>query len=220
MEIELLDPGVPGSRGGSSCRGGARRKRGELGRTRSRRSAAPTATVGQSVPRSNGLRPPGHREPGGRICAACAPRELGPHLVLLARDMSRLPQPVPAGQRRASGRHQGRAALHPRAARRGTPKAWWRSRAAATARSRGGCWPATGKARAAGCAGAWPRRVFGDRSSSSSSTTSCPTTTGWSPRLARLADELGLPTVVTNDAHYACPRIASSRTCWWASATA
>ena len=42
-------------------------------------------------------------------------------------------------------------------------------------------------------------------SSSSSSTTSSPTTTGSSSETARLAAELGLPVVVTNDVHYALP---------------
>ena len=55
---------------------------------------------------------------------------------------------------------------------------------------------------------------------SSSATTCCPTTTGSCAELAALADEAGLPTVVTNEVHYADPTGIGSRTCSSASATA
>ena len=121
---------------------------------------------------------------GARTCAACAtragpaPRPAGPR-------PDRLSQPVPAGQRRASGRHQGRAALHARAAGRACrgsggalrlpPR---RDRAAAAGRR--SCRGRRGGASAA--PSAIPVTGLGAASSSSCSTTCCPTTTGWSPR--------------------------------------
>ena len=145
-------------------------------------------------------------------------RERGPHLVLLARDVTgyrslcrlvarrnlagtkgvpRFTHELLARAHRGPGRAVG---LPPR-----------RDRAAAAGRRSGGR-AAVGGARRFGARGSFGRatRLL----SSSSSTTCCPTTTGWSRRRSRLADELGLPVVVTNDAHYARPRTASCRTCW------
>ena len=223
MEIELLDRGGAGSRR-RSCVPRRRRRSPERAVQPSRfcrcpspaASCAPRRLVAALAP-TDGR--PAIRVPSGsgspviasryeRTCAASRAAELGPHLVLLAPRRDRLPQPVPAGQRRAPRRHQGRAALHARAAGRRTRKglvALTGCRHGEIARRllAGDREGAAARAAPSALSGRSVRRRAG--SSWSSSTTCCPTTTGWWPRLARLADELGLPTVVTNDAHYARP---------------
>ncbi|MEA2677004.1 MAG: error-prone polymerase, partial [Chloroflexota bacterium] len=86
MEIELLDAIVPDP-GGVAI---PRRRR------KSRAALVPTdhlplqpPTDGRAVrPAIERLRPPGHREPKKEDLRGVRPRELGPHLVLVARDMT------------------------------------------------------------------------------------------------------------------------------------
>ena len=84
MEVELLDPIAPDATGVVVPR-------------RRRKSRTGSAEAVQSEPQVDGravrplvdrLRPPGHREPRREDLRGVRARELGPHLVLLARDMS------------------------------------------------------------------------------------------------------------------------------------
>ncbi len=118
MEVELVDAAVAGPGRPSCCQ--PRRARGRRAARRpSGSEAAPRPGQGS---RSRAVRPrqrpPGHREPRREDLRGVRARELGPHLTLLAAGPGRLHQPLPAGQRRAPGRQQGRASLQPRPARR------------------------------------------------------------------------------------------------------
>ena len=161
-------------------------------------------------PRPDRARLPGHRAPVkedlrgiGERAARPAPRPAGPD--------RRSAGGACAGSSRAPTWPGPRACRG--SARRSspsTPRASSRCRAAATARSPAGCGRAIGPGRARSpsatrrCSGAATGRPRA-ASSSSCRTTSCPTTTGSSPRRRRWPSELGLPVVVTNDVHYARP---------------
>ena len=83
MEIELLDSIVPDV-GGLVV---PRRRRKPRDRPVATESALPTE--GRAIqPAAERLRPPGHRQPRREDLRGVRPRELGPHLVLLARDMT------------------------------------------------------------------------------------------------------------------------------------
>ena len=98
----------------SSCRGAGASA---SSRPTAARVGAPTADRSRSpCPRVERLRPPGHREPQARGPAR-RPRARARSASRAARPRhDRLSQPVPARQRRPAGRHEGRAAVHPRAA--------------------------------------------------------------------------------------------------------
>ena len=120
------------------------------------------------------------------------PARQGPH---------RLPEPVPARHRRPYRRLLLQAAHRPRAPGPATARAWSGCRPASAARSRRrsrsttGSWPATSPASTATSSAR-------TASSSSSRTTACPSRRRLNEQLLRLAPEVGLPLVVTNDLHY------------------
>ena len=176
--------------------------------------------VGSVRPATDRLRPPDHRQPRREDLRGVRPRELGPHLVLVARDMTGYRSLC----RLASAAHL--------AGTKGAP----RFTSDLVRRN------AEGLLCLSGCRhGEVARRLLaGDRtgaeqaaqahgrmslvtvtSSSSCSTTCCPTTTGWSPKRSRSRPR-------HQPAHgghqrralRASSRIASCRTCWCASATA
>ena len=132
----------------------------------------------------------------------------GDHLVLLARDvdgytaLSRLASRGHlAGEKQFPVFERGLVEPRPSTRRAATSSA---SPAAATARCRATCWPATATRRST------PRAAGRGTSPPTTSPSSCRTTCGpdddWLvAQLAALADELGLPTVVTNEVHYADP---------------
>ena len=91
LEVELLDPVVPDAAGRGPCLAGGGKK------------TAPTKTAdlptGQLLPDQpipdkprrpllERQRPPGHRDPRREDLRGVRTRELGPHLVLIARDMT------------------------------------------------------------------------------------------------------------------------------------
>ena len=148
-------------------------------------------TDGRAVkPPVERLRPPGHREPRREDLRGVRARELGPHLVLLARDMTgyrslcRLASHAHLAGTKGAPRFTHEL-LRPRHGRAGgavglPPR---RDRAAAAGRR-----PGRGDADAAR---RW-RRCSRERGSTSScSTTCCPTTTGSSPRRVALAARPG-----------------------------
>ena len=217
------------TRTGSSSRRAARRRRG-------RRLGDPVAAARPRRRRGRGTpRPaPARRAPGSPAIASpvkedlrgIGERERGPHLVLLARDDGRVPEPVPARLAGEHGRDEGRAALQPGApgrARRGARRAVGLPR---TGSSPGGCWAGDragaravgGTAMRGARTGATGGTGLGQRaprppdSSSSCRTTSCPTTTGSWPRPprspGRSACRSWSPTTSTTPA----PRTASSTT--------
>ena len=216
MEIELLDPAVARSGSASSSRPASA---GDGGR-RGRRSAA------EPEPARRGPARPGRGRRGRgcpvtasrsrRTTAASASGQRGPHLVLLARDAGRLAEPVPAHLAREPRRDEGGARASATTLLAEHTRGSSRCRAVATARSRGGCGSAI--ARRAGRGGALAG-IFGRGDG--------PSTSGFFIELshhllpdddwlvaesAALADELGLPVVVTNDVHYATAEGASSTT--------
>ena len=198
MEIELLDPVAPDADGIVVPR-------------RRRKRPAPTAEIVAAEPRLDGrvvrpqvarLRPPGHRDPVREDLRGVRARELGPHLVLIARDMTGY---------RSLCRLASRAQL---AGTKGAPRFTHARLGDET----------EGLIALSGCRhGEIARRLLaGDRDGAKDA----------ARRLARmfngnfhlelqhhlladddwlvtetvaLADELGLPLVVTNDAHYALP---------------
>ena len=198
MEVELLDAAVPDPDGivvpapstPSPGRRGCRR-RVALGHAAAAASAWPGRRGSAGPPRHRAAASarPSRAAPGGPARRP-RPRSCGPHLVLLARDLTgyrslcRLASAAhlagTKGVPRFTPGAAGRARRGPRGAHRLPPR---RAR-------RGGCWPATGTVptprRGAGRA---LRRGagLGAGSSWSSSTTSCPTTTGWSPSWRDLA---------------------------------
>jgi error-prone DNA polymerase len=94
MEIELLDSLTPDPHGiVVPGRRRTSRKRTSACRTPTDESAAIVSAdvpgEGRAVrPTMERLRPPGHRDPRREDLRGVRPRELGPHLILLARDMS------------------------------------------------------------------------------------------------------------------------------------
>ncbi|HVM30224.1 MAG TPA: PHP domain-containing protein [Candidatus Limnocylindrales bacterium] len=202
LEIELLDSAVPdpaglvmpnlqpGGRGPSSRPGPA------AGRT-----AGSPGVPRRPLPER--LRPPGHRQPRREDLRGVRPRELGPHLVLLASDMSgyrslcRLvsaahmagTKGVPRFTHRLIAEHrQGLIALsgcrHGEIARR--LLAGDRQGAAAAAR--------------------WLSATYDDdRFHVELQHHLLPDDDWLVTESVRLADDLGLPMVVTNDVHYARP---------------
>jgi DNA polymerase III alpha subunit len=195
IEVELLDPAVPDP--GQIV---VPRRR----RTRSVVPAEPvTPLEGRpSVPASERARPPGHREPRREDLRGVRSRELGPHLVLLAQDTSgyrslcRLSSAahlagtkgVPRFSHELLARHtEGLVALtgcrHGELSRR------------LLAGDREGALAAARRLRG------W----FGDRLQVELQHHLLPDDDWLVAELARLADELGLPTIVTNDVHYARP---------------
>ena len=132
--------------------------------------------------------------PSRRTCAGSGRGSWG-RTSCSSRETRPATAPLPARQRRAPGGDEGRAALHPRAARRahrgargahGLPP--WRARATAARGRPGGRAAASRKLAPAVRRSGW---LGGRRPalSSSSSITCCPTTTGSSPRARGLAAE-------------------------------
>ena len=98
-----------------------------------------------SRPPSSRARPPGHRDPRREDLRGVRSRELGPHLVLLARDMTgyrSLCRLVSAAHLAGT---KGVPRFTPRAAGPAHRRAGGAHPAAATARSPGACWPATAR---------------------------------------------------------------------------
>ena len=189
----------------AAARGGRARRRGAAGPA----APGPRPAAGPSRPREGG---PAWRRRGA---ARPAPGPAGP-------ERDGLSQPLPPRQPGESRRNEVDAALHPRAAGRAHRRAGGALRAAAKARSPGGCGPAIGRGRG--------RRRNATRGSSAGRRRRCrprpepsadsPATAAFFLELqhhllpdddwlvaetARLAAELGLPVVVTNDVHYAYP---------------
>ena len=209
VEIELLDAA-------SRIPGGlvvpARRRPWRPGRRPPVREEPPLVTDGRPQrPRPERARLPGHRRIVKEDHRGVGEPQRGPHLAAARARRGRLAVAVPARVAREPRRDEGRA--------RGSPTTLLEENH-------------EGLVALSGCRdGELARRLrAGDRegaralaeryaalfgtgrvgarrraSSSSSRTTSCPTTTGWPSETARLADELGLPVVVTNDVHYAHP---------------
>ena len=111
LEVELLDPAVPDALGVVVPR-------------RRRKKTGPTKTAEQNQltieqpttdkprrPLLERQRPPGHRDPVREDLRGVRTRELGPHLVLLARDMTGYRSLCRLVERGQPGGHQGRAAL-------------------------------------------------------------------------------------------------------------
>ena len=85
MEIELLDAIAPDAHGLVV----PRRRKKPHHRQAPTADLAPLPVSGRAVrPLIERLRPPGHREPRKEDLRGVRPRELGPHLVLVARDMT------------------------------------------------------------------------------------------------------------------------------------
>ncbi|HEY7023552.1 MAG TPA: PHP domain-containing protein, partial [Candidatus Limnocylindrales bacterium] len=197
MEVELLDPIAPDADG--------------IVVPRRRRKRVDAAEVLQSEPQVDGrvarpvperLRPPGHREPRREDMRGVRARELGPHLVLLARDMSGY---------RSLCRLASNAQL---AGTKGAPRFTHERLKAET----------QGLIALSGCRhGEIARRLLaGDRTGAEDAARRLAAVFPGSFYLelqhhlladddwlvtetVRLADELSLPLVVTNDAHYAMP---------------
>ena len=137
----------------------------------------------------------------------------GPHLVLLARDAIGLAEPVPDGVAGEPRRDEGGPEVHPGAARRARGGADRAVRAAGTASWPDGCGRATG--RGPGRSRSGTRRCSAGAAASGESRPSgfvlelshhlLPDDDWLVAETAHLADELGLPVVVTNDVHYARP---------------
>jgi DNA polymerase III alpha subunit len=88
MEIELLDSIVPDPTG-LIIPGRRRKARDRVDLNLERPIEAETAAEGRVVrPPTERLRPPGHRQPRREDLRGVRSRELGPHLVLVARDMT------------------------------------------------------------------------------------------------------------------------------------
>ncbi len=112
VEIELLRQRRARPASAWWCRPGVR----VVGPASRRGPADPRHAAVDGVPvpiRLDRARPPGHREPRREDLRGIRDRERGPHLVLLSSRHDRLGEPVPDGQRRTPGRHQGRAPVHP-----------------------------------------------------------------------------------------------------------
>ncbi|MEX1334165.1 MAG: PHP domain-containing protein [Candidatus Limnocylindrales bacterium] len=194
MEVELLDSAAPDP------------ERIVVPRRRQKRPAAPpsppTARAGEPVrPAVERQRPPGHRDPRREDLRGVRPRELGPHLTLLARDQEGYANLC----RLASAAHL--------AGTKGVPRFTHEGLAAHRA----------GLVVLTGCRhGELPRRLLaGDREGAARALERLerlcapeglyvelqhhllPDDDWLTAELARLAHEAGLPTVVTNDAHYA-----------------
>ncbi len=89
MEIELLDAATPDPRGlVVPRRRRPRRDRPAESESESESESEPHLDGQPTRPRIERLRPPGHRPPRREDLRGVRPRELGPHLVLLARDMT------------------------------------------------------------------------------------------------------------------------------------
>ena len=195
----------PARRAVAARAGGRRRVRGAAaGRRRAARPGRARSAPGC----------PASRGPVKEDLRGIGEAQRGPHLVLLARDAGRLAEPVPARLAGEPGRAPRRVprfsqALLARA--HGGP-----GRAVglpATARSHGGCGPGDrdgARAVAERYAALFGRRrIVGRRGSGFFARAVAPPAAR--RRLARvrdrraLADELGLPVVVTNDVHYALP---------------
>ena len=201
--------------GSSSARAGrgAARRRGTAARPTAgpARRASRAGRRGPARPTApDRARLPGHRRAGQggpardrRAAARAAPRPARP-------DAGRLSEPVPARLARQSRRDQGRAAVQPGAARRAHARASSRCPAAARARSPAGCGSAIGPG----------ARAVAERYATLFGRGDGPATRGFFIELSHhllpdddwlvaetsaLADELGLPVVVTNDVHYARP---------------
>jgi error-prone DNA polymerase len=198
MEVELLDAAVPDPDGIVLPRRGRRRARRD-GRPGGASEVTPRA--GQPVrPWVERQRPPGHREPRREDLRGVRARELGPHLVLLARDASGYASLC----RLASGAHL--------AGSKGAP----RFEHALLAQHTDGLIALTGCRQ-----GELSRRLLaGDHEGAARALHALADLFGdglyvelqhhllpdddWlTAELVRLAGESGLPTVVTNDAHYA-----------------
>ncbi|HUR16307.1 MAG TPA: PHP domain-containing protein, partial [Candidatus Limnocylindrales bacterium] len=88
MEVELLDSVVPDLSGVVVPRRQRRKSRAKAGGDLELDLSDPPPAEGRAVrPAIDRLRPPGHREPKREDLRGVRSRELGPHLVLLARDM-------------------------------------------------------------------------------------------------------------------------------------
>ncbi|MGD8485871.1 MAG: PHP domain-containing protein, partial [Chloroflexota bacterium] len=194
MEVELLDAAVPDPRG-LVAPPPRRRGRGSEPSLPAPRAGEPVRPV---VPRQ---RPPGHRPPRREDLRGVRPRELGPHLTLLARDQAGYASLC----RLASAAHL--------AGTKGVP----RFTHELLGQHRAGLLVLTGCRH-----GELPRRLLaGDREGASEALARLERLVGrdalyvelqhhllpdddWLvAELARLAHQAGLPTVVTNDAHYA-----------------
>jgi DNA polymerase III alpha subunit len=201
LEVELLDSAAPDPHELVVPR---RRRRRERGGAEERQQPAPDGLSGQPRrPTIERLRPPGHRDPRREDLRGVRPRELGPHLVLLARDMSGY---------RSLCRLVSAANM---SGTKGVPRFSHRLLAQ----------HAQGLIALSGCRhGEISRRLLGgDRAGAAEAARRLAAIYGREgffielqhhllpddDRLVgesvRLADELGLPVVVANDAHYARP---------------
>ena len=169
-------------------------------------------------PRPERARLPGHRDPSRRTCAASASAQRGPHLVLLARNAT--------GCRCSRGSSAGRTwpgtktvphSTMPSSRR--TTRGSLRSRVVATATSRAGCGRRS-RGRASGRRDLRPWFGGSDAAGGSAARRDffielqhhlLPDDDWLVAESARLAAELGLPVVVTNDVHYAFPRPRAAR---------
>ena len=223
---------VDGGRGGRAAPGHRRRdraaRRGGAGSGRDRRAGAAAASGDPAVGRPSPSTPAARAEgrparpasvarpaagPSGgpqggpardrRGAARAAPRAARP-----GRDG--LAEPVPDGVAGEPRRDEGRAAVHPgaaRGARRGARRAVGLP---ARASSRGGCGRATGRARGRWRSATPACSARGDSAAASGFVLELahhllPDDDWLVAETARLAAELGLPVVVTNDVHYAQP---------------
>jgi error-prone DNA polymerase len=199
MEIELLDAAAPDPHGLVVPPRGRSRRRGVDHRAAPKPDGQPRGGE-PGRPSIERQRPPGHREPRREDLRGIRARELGPHLVLLARDASGYASLC----RLASAGHL--------AGSKGVP----RFDHALLARHADGLIALTGCRH-----GELSRRLLaGDRDGAAAALAALAALFGealhvelqhhllpdddWLvAELARLAQESGLPTIVTNDAHYA-----------------
>ena len=176
-------------------------------------------------PRPDRARLPGHREVRKEDHRGIGESQRGPHLVLLARDATGWRSLCRLVSRANLGGHEGRPEVHPGAARgaRGGPGRAVGVPARGAGPAAAGRGP-RGRAGRGGAVRGAVRSGTGARSGSSSRTGSSsrggaadagfvlelshhllPDDDWLASETARLAAELGLPVVVTNDVHYALP---------------
>ena len=119
MEVELLDPAVPDPERIVVAAASSTAPR-RTAAARHRRKAGEPAR-----PPVERLRPPGHRDPRREDLRGVRARELGPHLVLIARDMTGYRAsagwPAPRTWRARRARRASPTSCSP-----GTPRASWR----------------------------------------------------------------------------------------------
>jgi DNA polymerase III alpha subunit len=197
LEIELLDSIVPDPGG--------------LVVPRRRHTRGNRASPGESVVLTEGraarptidrVRPPGHRQPRREDLRGVRARELGPHLVLLARDMT--------GYRSLCRLVSAAHLAGTKGAPRFTHELVRRNTEQLVALS--GCRHGeiarrllAGDREGAGAAATVLAQLFGDDFYLELQHHLMPDDDWLVTETARLATELGLPVVVTNDAHYARP---------------